>query len=151
MIDLFGATGAYGTQGQFTTDPVTGALVPVVVEQTSRGERSFDIYSRLLRERIVFITGEVEELLRKRFGALVFDTVIRANTQHKSAPSHKKTIFEHEPEGRARVLGDDPDARDWWWDPAPIDAALLIYGDTADAVATLRRIYSRDFTLFGYY
>jgi len=40
---------------------VTGALVPVVVESTSRGERSFDIFSRLLRERIVFITGEVED------------------------------------------------------------------------------------------
>ena len=38
-------------------DPATGALVPVVVEQTSRGERSFDIFSRLLRERIVFLTG----------------------------------------------------------------------------------------------
>ena len=58
MLDLFGASGA---QGKFTTDPVTGALVPMVVEQTSRGERSFDIYSRLLRERIVFITGEVED------------------------------------------------------------------------------------------
>ena len=54
MIDLFGTSGEnYGTQGQFTHDPVTGALVPVVVEQTSRGERSFDIFSRLLRERIV--------------------------------------------------------------------------------------------------
>ncbi|MBL4793804.1 ATP-dependent Clp protease proteolytic subunit [Citromicrobium bathyomarinum] len=42
-------------------DPATGALVPVVVEQTSRGERSFDIFSRLLRERIVFITGPVED------------------------------------------------------------------------------------------
>ena len=67
MIDLFGHnSGAYGappysTQGQFNTDPVTGALVPVVVEQTSRGERSFDIFSRLLRERIVFVTGEVED------------------------------------------------------------------------------------------
>ena len=58
MIDLFGASGA---QGKFSHDPITGALVPMVVEQTSRGERSFDIYSRLLRERIVFITGEVED------------------------------------------------------------------------------------------
>ncbi len=41
----------------------------------------------------------MEELLRKRFGAQVFETVIRANTQHKAAPSHRKTIFEHEPEG----------------------------------------------------
>jgi ATP-dependent Clp protease, protease subunit len=63
MLDLFGAHGAsvYGNQGRFTHDPVTGALVPVVVEQTSRGERSFDIFSRLLRERIVFVTGEVED------------------------------------------------------------------------------------------
>ena len=41
-------------------DPLA-ALGPVVVEQTSRGERSFDIFSRLLRERIVFVTGEVED------------------------------------------------------------------------------------------
>jgi ATP-dependent Clp protease, protease subunit len=58
MLDLFGASGA---QGKFERDPVTGALVPMVVEQTSRGERSFDIFSRLLRERIVFVTGEVED------------------------------------------------------------------------------------------
>ncbi|OKO88073.1 Clp protease [Bradyrhizobium sp. NAS80.1] len=36
-------------------------LVPVVIEQSSRGERSFDIYSRLLRERIVFVNGEVND------------------------------------------------------------------------------------------
>jgi ATP-dependent Clp protease protease subunit len=58
MIDLFGASGA---QGKFHTDPVTGALVPTVVEQSSRGERAFDIFSRLLRERIIFVTGEVED------------------------------------------------------------------------------------------
>ncbi|MBE2897610.1 ATP-dependent Clp endopeptidase proteolytic subunit ClpP [Pasteurellaceae bacterium TAE3-ERU1] len=37
------------------------ALVPMVVDQTSRGERSYDIYSRLLKERIVFLSGEVED------------------------------------------------------------------------------------------
>ncbi len=37
------------------------ALVPTVIESTGRGERAFDIYSRLLRERVVFITGEVED------------------------------------------------------------------------------------------
>ncbi|CUX96449.1 ATP-dependent Clp endopeptidase proteolytic subunit ClpP [Candidatus Doolittlea endobia] len=37
------------------------ALVPMVVEQTLRGERSYDIFSRLLKERIIFITGQVEE------------------------------------------------------------------------------------------
>jgi len=37
------------------------ALVPMVIEQTSRGERSFDIYSRLLKERVIFLTGQVED------------------------------------------------------------------------------------------
>ena len=37
------------------------ALVPVVVEQTSRGERSYDIYSRLLKDRVIFMTGVVED------------------------------------------------------------------------------------------
>jgi ATP-dependent Clp protease, protease subunit len=40
---------------------ITDGLVPIVIEQSSRGERSFDIYSRLLRERIVFVTGQVED------------------------------------------------------------------------------------------
>mgnify|MGYP000548082801 FL=1 len=37
------------------------ALIPIVIEQSNRGERSFDIFSRLLRERIVFVTGGVED------------------------------------------------------------------------------------------
>lgn len=37
------------------------ALVPMVIEQTARGERSFDIYSRLLKERVIFLTGQVED------------------------------------------------------------------------------------------
>ncbi|WP_284947240.1 ATP-dependent Clp endopeptidase proteolytic subunit ClpP [Acidisoma cladoniae] len=43
-------------------DPISvlnNTLVPIVVEQTSRGERSYDIYSRLLKERIIFLTGQV--------------------------------------------------------------------------------------------
>ena len=36
-------------------------LVPMVVEQTSRGERSYDIFSRLLKERVVFVVGPVED------------------------------------------------------------------------------------------
>ena len=43
-------------------DPVeiyNNTLVPMVIEQTARGERSFDIYSRLLKERIIFMTGQV--------------------------------------------------------------------------------------------
>jgi ATP-dependent Clp protease, protease subunit len=41
--------------------PEHNGLIPVVIEQSNRGERSFDIYSRLLRERIIFITGGVED------------------------------------------------------------------------------------------
>lgn len=41
--------------------PIFDALVPMVVEQTSRGERSYDIYSRLLKERVIFLTGQVED------------------------------------------------------------------------------------------
>jgi ATP-dependent Clp protease protease subunit len=48
-FDPFGAGGAHQS------------LVPIVIEQSSRGERSFDIFSRLLRERIIFITGGVED------------------------------------------------------------------------------------------
>lgn len=40
---------------------INNALVPMVIEQTSRGERSYDIYSRLLKERIIFLTGQVED------------------------------------------------------------------------------------------
>jgi ATP-dependent Clp protease, protease subunit len=36
-------------------------LVPMVVEQTNRGERAYDIFSRLLKERIIFITGPIED------------------------------------------------------------------------------------------
>jgi ATP-dependent Clp protease protease subunit len=42
-------------------EKIINQLVPMVIEQTSRGERSFDIYSRLLKERIVFCVGEVED------------------------------------------------------------------------------------------
>ncbi len=42
---------------------VMNTLVPMVVEQTNRGERSYDIYSRLLKERIIFVTGQVEDYM----------------------------------------------------------------------------------------
>ncbi len=40
---------------------ITNTLIPMVVEQTGRGERSYDIYSRLLEDRIIFLTGEVND------------------------------------------------------------------------------------------
>ena len=45
------------------TDKTINQLVPMVVEQTPRGERAFDIYSRLLKERVIFITGPIEDYM----------------------------------------------------------------------------------------
>jgi len=42
-------------------DPASASLVPMVIEQTPKGERSFDIFSRLLKERIIFLNGEVND------------------------------------------------------------------------------------------
>jgi len=42
-------------------ETITNTLVPMVVEQTNRGERSYDIFSRLLKERIIFLSGQVED------------------------------------------------------------------------------------------
>ena len=42
-------------------DPQSLGLVPMVVEQTGRGESSYDIYSRLLKERVIFCVGQVED------------------------------------------------------------------------------------------
>ncbi len=48
-------------QSGIDQDPQALGLVPMVIEQTSRGERSFDIYSRLLKERVIFIVGAIED------------------------------------------------------------------------------------------
>ncbi len=46
---------------ELMNNPHNLGLVPMVIEQTSRGERSFDIYSRLLKERVIFIVGQMED------------------------------------------------------------------------------------------
>jgi ATP-dependent Clp protease protease subunit len=54
--ELFAAPG-------LTLQDIQSALVPIVVEQTARGERSYDIYSRLLKERVIFLVGQVEDYM----------------------------------------------------------------------------------------
>ena len=44
-----------------TDQTISSGLVPMVVEQSSRGERAYDIYSRLLKERVIFMVGQVED------------------------------------------------------------------------------------------
>lgn len=43
------------------TEPISNVLVPMVIEKTQGGERAYDIYSRLLKERIIFVTGHIED------------------------------------------------------------------------------------------
>jgi len=60
----------------------TNQLVPMVIEQSSRGERSFDIYSRLLRERIIFLNGEVNDTV----SALVCAQLLFLESESPSKP-----------------------------------------------------------------
>jgi ATP-dependent Clp protease protease subunit len=62
----------------------TNTLVPIVVEQTNRGERSYDIYSRLLKERIIFMTGQVEDQMA---------SLIVAQLLFLESEDHKKPIY----------------------------------------------------------
>ena len=56
----------------------------MVVEQTSRGERSYDIYSRLLKERVIFLSGEVEESYGKfDRGTATFLRIRRSEKRHQ--------------------------------------------------------------------
>jgi ATP-dependent Clp protease, protease subunit len=64
-------------------DVYMNTLVPMVVEQTARGERAYDIYSRLLKERIIFVTGPIED-----YGA----TLITAQLLFLEAENPKKEV-----------------------------------------------------------
>ena len=50
-------------------DNLNNNLIPMVVEQTPRGERAYDIYSRLLKERIIFLTGAIDDNIASRICA----------------------------------------------------------------------------------
>src|SRR6188474_3587305 len=63
---------------------IISQLVPIVIEQSNRGERSFDIYSRLLRERIIFITGPIEDHMA---------TLVTAQLLFLESENPKKDIY----------------------------------------------------------
>ena len=65
-------------------DFITNNLVPMVIEQTNRGERSFDIFSRLLKERIIFLTGGIDDTVA---------SLICAQLLFLEADNPKKDIF----------------------------------------------------------
>jgi len=66
-----------------SVDLQMSSLIPMVVEQTSRGERSYDIFSRLLKERIIFLTGPVDDHV---------STLVCAQLLHLEAENPKKDI-----------------------------------------------------------
>lgn len=63
---------------------IAAQLVPIVIEQSNRGERSFDIYSRLLRDRIIFVTGAIEDHMA---------AIITAQLLFLESENPKKDIF----------------------------------------------------------
>jgi ATP-dependent Clp protease, protease subunit len=65
-------------------EDIVNGLVPIVIEQSNRGERSFDIFSRLLRERIVFVTGPVEDHMA---------TLVTAQLLYLESENPKKDIY----------------------------------------------------------
>jgi ATP-dependent Clp protease protease subunit len=78
-------------------EDIISGLVPIVIEQSNRGERSFDIYSRLLRERIVFVTGGVEDHM-----ASLITAQIALLESEKSEEGH---LHVHQLAGRGRHGG----------------------------------------------
>ena len=56
-------TNSHKAMGNIISPEAAGGLVPMVIEQTARGERSYDIYSRLLKERVIFLVGQVEDYM----------------------------------------------------------------------------------------
>ncbi|WP_094752163.1 ATP-dependent Clp endopeptidase proteolytic subunit ClpP [Psychromonas sp. CD1] len=73
-------------QNQFVTqtEVMSNTLIPMVVEQTAKGERSYDIYSRLLKERVIFLTGPVEDHMAN---------VITAQLLYLESESPEKDIY----------------------------------------------------------
>ena len=63
------------------------SLIPMVVEQTNRGERSYDIFSRLLKERIIFLTGAVDDMV---------SSLICAQLLFLESENPEKDIFLHQ-------------------------------------------------------
>ncbi len=59
--DRYGASAMAGAGGMGAQEPMNLGLVPMVIETTGRGERAYDIYSRLLKERVVFVVGGIED------------------------------------------------------------------------------------------
>jgi ATP-dependent Clp protease protease subunit len=101
-------------------------LVPVVVEQTSRGERSFDIYSRLLKERIVFLGTPIDDAV----GNLVMAQLLHLESEE---PEKDINLYINSPGGEMTTLFAIYDTMQY----IKPDVSTIVMGQAASAAAVL--------------
>ena len=114
------------------------SVIPMVVEQTSRGERSYDIYSRLLKERVIFLSGEVED----RMANLIVAQLLFLESEN---PDKDINIYINSPGGSVTAglaIYDTmqfikPDVRTLCIGQACSMGAFLLAGGTAGKVSAL--------------
>ena len=112
-------------------EPIMSFLVPMVVEQTSRGERAYDIYSRLLKDRIIFLVGQVEDHMAN----LVIAQILFLESEN---PNKDINLYINSPGGAvtsAMAIYDTiqfikPDVRTLCFGQAASAGALLLAGGT---------------------
>ena len=72
-------------------EPQDIGLIPMVIEQSGRGERAYDIYSRLLKERVIFLVGPIDDMVTP--GKL--DSVFEPLSSRRAGPSRNDTQRTH--------------------------------------------------------
>jgi ATP-dependent Clp protease protease subunit len=107
-------------------DPMQAYLVPVVVEQTSRGERSFDIYSRLLNERIIFLGSPIDDAV----GNLIMAQLLHLESED---PEKDINLYINSPGGDVTALFAIYDTMQY----VRPDVATIVMGQAASAAAVL--------------
>src|SRR5215831_8477916 len=107
-------------------EPVQNYLVPVVIEQTSRGERSFDIYSRLLKDRIVFLGTPIDDAV----GNLVMAQLLHLESEDPDKDIH---LYINSPGGDITSLFAVYDTMEY----IKPDVSTLVMGQAASAAAVL--------------
>jgi len=107
-------------------DPMNNYLVPVVVEQTSRGERSFDIYSRLLKDRIVFLGTPIDD----QVGNLIMAQLLHLESDDPDKDIH---LYINSPGGEMTTLFAVYDTMQY----VKPDVSTIVMGQAASAAAVL--------------
>jgi ATP-dependent Clp protease, protease subunit len=111
---------------------ITNYLVPVVVEQTARGERSFDIYSRLLKERIVFLGTPIDDAV----GNLIMAQLLHLESEE---PEKDINLYINSPGGDLTALFAIYDTMQY----IKPDVSTIVMGQAASAAAVLSLAGSR--------